>query len=477
MAEFTSTGLRAFLVSSSGFGKSYALGVLCEEALETGLSVVGVDPEGELWTLKERYSTIVVGGEHSDVPVTSSHVLLRELLETALVQRGFALVFDLSELLHRDQEQLFTLLGEELFVLKRRHRGTVLLAVGEAHLFAPQRGSSLSGDMAEELAQRGRKRGIWTAWVTQRSAAISKEVISQCNLLLTGHLEHQLDYDAVKSRLPKECSFQDLAKLTSGRFYVIPSGKVVAVRQRRVTHGGGTPGLQGSVTIREKVTTQDLDLAIARLTTLAEQEELRQREEQDRVGQLEKEKLTLEEELEALRARYKDLELAARAAGLIRVELHGAQLNPATQVPPPSPTATSSEESTSPAAEEPSNSTPPPILQPQEPSKELSRLLEHPAVQEIVSKAGRAAQRRDRKVGSRYAEELVQLYARVGATPIEDAGLALGLTHQRSYSALKVAANELIRAKVLRLSGNGYALDRPALERNGIPVRHPKRVP
>ncbi|MEK7848850.1 MAG: DUF87 domain-containing protein, partial [Chloroflexota bacterium] len=136
--DFAATGLRAFVVSSSGRGKSYTAGVLCEEALDGGLPAIVFDPEGEYWTLKERYPTLVAGGDHAHIPLVRRPRVVQQLLSLALSRSGFALVFDLSELREREQQGFYALAAEELFVLKRQHPGTALLVVEEAHLFAPQ---------------------------------------------------------------------------------------------------------------------------------------------------------------------------------------------------------------------------------------------------------------------------------------------------------------------------------------------------
>lgn len=82
--DFAATGLRAFVVSSSGRGKSYTAGVLCEEALDGGLPIIVFDPEGEYWTLKERYPTLVAGGDHAHIPLVRRPRVVQQLLSVQL---------------------------------------------------------------------------------------------------------------------------------------------------------------------------------------------------------------------------------------------------------------------------------------------------------------------------------------------------------------------------------------------------------
>ena len=301
-ADFEETGFRAFIVSSSGRGKSYLCGVLCEEALDSGLPVIVIDPDGEYWTLKERYPTLVVGGEHADLPLSRRTRVIRELLSLALSRTGFALVFDLSELRERDQQAFFADAAEELFVLKQREaRGTCLLVVEEAQIFAPQRYGGRSNDVAEEISRRGRKRGLWLAWVTQRSADISKTVISQCPVVLVGGMEHDLDFQAVRRRLPKELSLRDFVDLPVGSFFASPPGEVIQVRKRRVTHGGETPGVGRPVTLASEVEDASLAVAIERLLEIQRAEDEREEEEAGELAELKRRSAELEQEVAQLR--------------------------------------------------------------------------------------------------------------------------------------------------------------------------------
>lgn len=299
--DFEETGFRAFIVSSSGRGKSYLAGVLCEEALDGGLPVIVIDPDGEYWTLKERYPTLVVGGKHADLPLSRRTRVVRELLSLALSRPGFALVFDLSDLRQRDQQAFFVDAGEELFALKHREAlGTCLFVVEEAQLFAPQSYAGPSNDIAEDLSRRGRKRGLWLVWVTQRSADISKTVISQCNVLLVGGMEIDRDFQAVRSRLPKTMGLRQLVDLPRGSFYASPPGEVIQIRERRVTHGGETPGVGRPVTLTSEVQDASLAEAIQRLQEIQAAEDEREEEEAGEIAELRRSKADLEQEVARL---------------------------------------------------------------------------------------------------------------------------------------------------------------------------------
>ncbi|MEM2246065.1 MAG: ATP-binding protein [Thermofilum sp.] len=76
------------VLGATGSGKSYACGVIAEEALELGVSVVVVDPHGEYSTLGERYPTRVVRADRLAVEAgLVSPEAVAEAAEMTEVQR------------------------------------------------------------------------------------------------------------------------------------------------------------------------------------------------------------------------------------------------------------------------------------------------------------------------------------------------------------------------------------------------------
>jgi DNA helicase HerA-like ATPase len=63
-ANLISTG-RSCVIGSSGSGKSYAVGVICEELCKGAVPFAIVDTEGEYYGLKEKYQMIWVGDDQN----------------------------------------------------------------------------------------------------------------------------------------------------------------------------------------------------------------------------------------------------------------------------------------------------------------------------------------------------------------------------------------------------------------------------
>ena len=249
-SDYASTGERDAILASSGMGKSYLTGVLMEETLENKGLLCVIDPEGEHFTLAERYPMLIVGGEHGHLPIDDDGI---ELYVETMLSGGISLVFDLSEFLDEEQAQWYAKIAEAIFVAEQKHRRKVRIVVEEAQIYAPQRtgGGGMKRKTAldpvvvsQKLSKRGRKRAIDSLWATQRPASLNKDILSQCNRFWFGGITAEQDYKAVKPFLTEAgISFAQIKALQPGQFFLYGKGKtqLIQVRKRHCRHAGATP--------------------------------------------------------------------------------------------------------------------------------------------------------------------------------------------------------------------------------------------
>ncbi len=253
--EWEDSGERDAILASSGMGKSYLAGVMMEEVLETGGQVFIIDPEGENHTLTARYPMLVVGGPHHTVDLdidTASREDFEFLVET-VIAAGASVLFDLSEQRLKQQQTSYIHIVRSLFEVQGGIpiRRPVKLMVEEAQLFAPQKASNLAeidGEtslmVSEDVAKRGRKRGINPCFASQRPAAVNKDVLSQCNRFWFGGTQIIQDCAAMKPFLNNAGIDEDQIRLLkAGDFYFYSEGKTIRFRSRKryCEHGGSTP--------------------------------------------------------------------------------------------------------------------------------------------------------------------------------------------------------------------------------------------
>jgi hypothetical protein len=238
-ADLIATG-RTCVVGTSGSGKSYAVGVICEELCKNDVPFAVIDIEGEYSGLKERYEAFWVG-EDEQCDLNWDRVDLHEL--AAIAPDSPPLILDVSET--KDARQKIDQLLRGLYEEVSKRRTPYLLILEEADRFAPQVGEKLQ--IIDEVARRGRKRGLGLMLCTQRPADVDKSVLSQCANQLIGKLVIRNDLQSVSQFFPSRGLPKELTSLQTGNFYAMgglsPVPTQVKIRARETRHGGITPKL------------------------------------------------------------------------------------------------------------------------------------------------------------------------------------------------------------------------------------------
>lgn len=189
-------------------GKSYLMRRLVEQLFGAGQQVVLVDPKGDQWGvrssadgLRPGLGLVIFGGERADVPLEpSSGALLAKLV----VEESLSAVLDLSLLRKHEIATFMAAFLEDLYRLKAReqHRTPMMLVIDEADAVAPQKPQPNETRMlgaAQDIVRRGGQRGIGCCMVTQRSAVLSKDVLTQVQMLVTLRTIAPQDLAAIKA--------------------------------------------------------------------------------------------------------------------------------------------------------------------------------------------------------------------------------------------------------------------------------------
>jgi hypothetical protein len=236
-AQTIATG-RGCVIGQSGSGKSYLVGVIAEELCENSLPFVIIDTEGEYASLRQLYEVLIVGDEgSSDI---STDVNMQKLFLGA-VSNGISIVLDVSNVL--DKQKYVQDALQSLYMVEDKARKPYLVIIEEADKFAPNVITRKNVNMIEEIAVRGRKRGIGLLVATQRPANISKNVLSQCSYGFVGKLSIENDIRAVSILFNDRSRLNQITRLMPGNFMSFGLGKdsAVKVRRRKVEHMGGAP--------------------------------------------------------------------------------------------------------------------------------------------------------------------------------------------------------------------------------------------
>jgi len=212
---------RALVAANSGGGKSWLLRRLAEQ-LFGKVPVWIIDPEGEFATLREKFGFVLVGkgGETPADPRTAPLVAhkLRELQASA--------VFDLYDLKPPTRHAWVRAFLEALMNLPKSLWKPLVVMLDEAHVFGPEKGmgESEAYGAVQDVATRGRKRGICLIAYTQRQAKISKTITAELLNRLVGMTREGVDIDrAVEvlsvARDERDEFRVDVKKRKPGEFY------------------------------------------------------------------------------------------------------------------------------------------------------------------------------------------------------------------------------------------------------------------
>ena len=242
-ANLVATG-RTCVLGTSGSGKSYTVGVLCEELCRNEVPFAIVDTEGEHTGLREKYETIWVGAEE-DSDLTWDSVDILDLAKQA--PDISPLILDVSDL--TDPKEKVAQFMEALYGTLTERKVPYLIVVEEADKFIPQYGQRVP--IFAEVARRGRKRGMGLMICSQRPSLVDKNVLSQCGNQLIGKLIIKNDLQSVAQFFPGKGLPKELTALKAGQFFAMggfsPQPSMVNIRRRVTKPGGVTPSISKRV--------------------------------------------------------------------------------------------------------------------------------------------------------------------------------------------------------------------------------------
>jgi len=174
-------------------GKSYAMRRLVEQLFKAGQQVVLADPKGDQWGMRSAADgkgpglpIVILGGERGDVPLEPGG---GEVVAKLVVEEEVSVLLDLSLFRKHEVATFMTAFLENLYRLKAReiYRTPMMLVIDEADSIAPQKpqkGEERMLGAAEDIVRRGGQRGIGCVLVTQRSAVLNKNVLTQAQMLV-----------------------------------------------------------------------------------------------------------------------------------------------------------------------------------------------------------------------------------------------------------------------------------------------------
>lgn len=247
IAELLTT--RLLVQANSGGGKSWLLRRLAEQLFGKVQTII-IDPEGEFFTLREKFGYVLVGeGGETPADVRSAALLAQKFMELKV-----SAVCDLFEAFRArpmERRKWVSNFLTALLEVPRSQWNPLVVIIDEAHKFCPQETPKAGNqedraiisdckDAMIALSTTGRKRGFCAVWATQRLAKVDKDASAELFNRMVGMTIEDLDVDRAAdlmsvSRGDKEAFRTSLRTLVPGQFYCF--GRAISKVRVLVTVG------------------------------------------------------------------------------------------------------------------------------------------------------------------------------------------------------------------------------------------------
>jgi len=251
------------VLARKGAGKTYTSHVLAEGLLGNQQQVVVIDPLNAWWGLRSgnagrtpMFEVVIFGGEYGDMPLERD--MGSAVAKLVAENPALSCVLSLRHMRKGDQYKFVTDFSETLFHIKgeSKYATPVHLFMDEADRFCPQRmwqGAERMVGAVEDIVLRGRQAGVGVTMITQRSARINKNVLTQVEMLVIGQITGPQDKKAIRewielnADVEKQKEFlESLAKLKRGQLWFwspawLGCMKLVNVKEKLTFDSSATP--------------------------------------------------------------------------------------------------------------------------------------------------------------------------------------------------------------------------------------------
>ncbi len=239
-------GRAVAILGVRGSGKTNTAAVIAEELLSLNIPVYILDIDGEYVSLGEKYPLVHIDFEgEGDINLDGWNEEKASQLAQKLVEKELPTAIDLSGVLLSDVWESLRGLLNGIWTAEKELRKPIFIFVEEAHEFIPQSKSTEIKDMLVRIALRGRKRGIGLVMISQRSAKIDKDVLTQAELYFLHKVVHPADIKVYKEILPLDVHKIEttVPRLNKGEVYFYDGTQVIRgyIRPRETFHSGYTP--------------------------------------------------------------------------------------------------------------------------------------------------------------------------------------------------------------------------------------------
>lgn len=286
-----------------GAGKSNTAVVMAEEMHAANIPWVAVDPKGDWHGLrssadgkKPGLPILVLGGLHGDVPLEST---AGSLVADVIVDENLTCVLDVSDFSKGERAKFLVDFFDRLYRRHRKEPQARHIFLEEAHEYIPQQVMASDARLKEAAARiplQGRTFGLGSSVLSQRSARLHKDVLTQIGTLIVLRTTAPNDKRAIEAWVEDHGLGRELVKslpeLNDGEAWIwspqfLKVMKRISFRRRNTYDSGATP-VMGSKRTPAILADVDLDALKAKMAATIERvKENDPKELKRRIAQLE----------------------------------------------------------------------------------------------------------------------------------------------------------------------------------------------
>ncbi len=185
---------KMFVTGASGSGKSWTVGVICEELSRLGLQFVLFDALGAHSGLSQLDNVIEV------IPDMSKTVNVERLVQNIADNPNVSVVVNLA---HIDDQLAQELVGEYCEEMFKKRLGRAILTIfEECQDLVPQgKSATRSHGPIIKLCKKGRQYGYGVMLVSQRPHEVAKAALTQCTTYIIHNVIQTRDLMAVQDQI------------------------------------------------------------------------------------------------------------------------------------------------------------------------------------------------------------------------------------------------------------------------------------
>jgi len=290
------------ILAVRGAGKSNTAAVMAEEMYKAGLPFVVVDPEGSWWGLRSAADgkgpglpIPIFGGEKGDVPLEET---AGQMIAELVARERLSCLLDVSDFSEGGKRRFLTDFAVNIL---KRNKDPLHLILEEADDYIPQKPMRENARLLrawQNVVRRGRKKGLGVTMISQRSAVINKDVLTQIETLIVHRITSPQDRKAIEGWVvyhgQKQEILESLHRLKPGEAWVwspwMGLTEHVQVYRRKTFDSAATP--TGAKRRRRPATLADIDLGAIKeqmAETIERAKETDPKELRRRIARLEQE--------------------------------------------------------------------------------------------------------------------------------------------------------------------------------------------